>query len=182
MTQDPFAPVDINLSLSQIRRIEEKAETLSPDPIAEAADPYYEPYFCDLIQSMAEGVKFPEQWAAELGVTERDLVKWRHKFPDFARAYALALTKLRAAFTEEMWKRAREPVKFNNGPLLALIAKKRFADLYGDRDPAPPQDPGGDQMRDVTPGGMTIEGNISESRAQSLQRELEDLRRRQEDE
>lgn len=160
------------------------------DPILEAADPYYEPYFCDTIKALAEEMMFPEQWAADIGVTEMIMFDWISKFPEFAEAYNIAMTALRAAFTSEIVSVARGGKKDANAVLYALIAKKRFHDLYGDHNaPAAPAPFGGagrggaqNSMQDVTPAindSNTISGvAISDMKAEQLHDELKLLRDR----
>lgn len=146
-----------------------------------AADPYYEPYFCDSIQVWAEEMKMPEQWAAEIGVPEQEMFNWISVYPEFARAYAIAMTKLRAAFTDYMLRAAEAPNGVRTASLIALIAKQRFRDLYG--DPAPGRaPPAALPMRDVTPGESELGvGSVSEMEHDALIKELEALRRRQAD-
>lgn len=144
-----------------------------------AADDRYEPYFCDRIILMAEELMFPEEWAAELGVTEADLYDWIARFPEFARAWNIAATKLRAAFTRELRDQAKRPSSMSNPALLGLIAKTRFRDLYGGVDEGPAQPRDGRARfapRDVTPGHA---GAIEDMDAEEIMRELEQLRDRQ---
>lgn len=153
------------------------------DPFAAAADPYYEPVFCDLIQQYAEEMEFPEEWAANLGVAERTMFDWIEKFPEFARAYLIALTKLRAAFMRELRTTARRPSMTSNGPLYALIAKKRFADLFGElpQDKAPPlptapTDATGAPVIDGTTGEVVEDVAVADTTR--LEQELAALRQR----
>ena len=171
------------LTRKRLEQIEEKAEKTEVSEWEEEADPYYEPYFCDMISDWAEQMMFPEQWAADLGVTEMTLYNWITKFPEFARSYQVAITKLRAAFTKEMIEVARGKNQAANAVLYTLIAKKRFADLYG--DPPPAQTPA--YYTPTTGGGsvgQTIDGTIGskvdDMETDDLQKELEDLRARHE--
>lgn len=149
-------------------------------PHEEAADPFYESYLCDQIKVMAEDMQFPEQWAAEIGVTEVRMFSWVGKYPEFTEAYAVAITKLRAAFTTKMLEIADGKREGAIGTLWVLIAKKRFADIYGD---APVPSAGLPAPRDITPAGdQTIDGTaISDMEVDQLQSELDALRRRHSD-
>ena len=160
------------------------SEPKKNNPVLEAADPYYEPYFCDNIKMMAEDMQFPEQWAAEIGVTEMIMFDWITKFPEFAEAYNIAMTCLRAAFTAEIVGVARGRKPNANANLYALIAKKRFHDLYGDHPPAIAAPPGGARQggapKDITPAnGNVIDGTpISDMKSEQLHKELKALRKR----
>lgn len=196
--QDPLHPKSPQtiLTAERLDRIERRADDTVADEIVEAADDYYEPHFCGHIQEWAGELMFPEQWAAELGVSEMTLYGWIRKFPAFARAYSIAITRLRAAFTREMvamamgrecYNGARSSAVFANATLIGLIAKKRFADLYGDPPPTPPPQQGNPaEARDITPGalpGSMIEGEsrpaaLSDMAVDQLQDELAALRAR----
>lgn len=176
---DPLTPSRKmkDLSAKKVQQVVEAAHENAADPIEEAADEYYEPFLCDQIKMLAEDLQFPEQWAAEIGVTEARMFSWIERYPEFAEAYAEAITKLRAAFTEELMGVARGNKPDAIGPLYVMIAKKRFADLYGDipapvaaRLPAP---------RDITPGGgQVIDGSVADQDEEELLAELEVLRKR----
>jgi len=158
------------------------------DDFQEVIDPYYEPYFCDEILRMADDMMFPEEWAAELGVSEPEMFNWIGKFPEFARAYTIAATKLRAAFTSEMRKVARGKMPFPQASLYSMFAKKRFPDLYGDPAPQnPPSRPAGETIPAQSHmNGATIEGTVitdepkpaEDMEAPELIKELDALRRR----
>lgn len=161
-------------------RVEKAQENAAP-PHVEAADPYYEAFLCDQIKMLAEDMQFPEQWAAEIGVTEARMFSWIDIYPEFAEAYAVAITKLRAAFTHELLHVAKGKRFGAVGPLYVLVAKKRFPDLFGD-DPTPrpsaPRAP-----RDITPpdagsGPQTIDGTFEDMQEEQLQAELDALRAR----
>ncbi len=159
------------------------------DPYAEMMDPYYEPYFCDEILRMADEMMFPEEWAAELGVSEPELFSWIGKFPEFARAYNVAATKLRAAFTREMRDSARGEKSFSQPALYKLFAEKRFPDLYGVPSPKalpPTEDPASINAPKTAMTGEVIDGTLVEHEqkpaedmdAPELVAELEALRKR----
>lgn len=177
---DPFAPPPKvkRLTAQRIQETIEHAHDNAAMPHEEAADPYYEAYLCDQIKDMAEDMKFPEQWAAEFGVTEFRMFGWIERYPEFAEAYAVAVTKLRAAFTEELFRVAKMGSGVAIGGIYTMIAKKRFADLYGDAPPPPAAGIGG--PRDITPhNGQLIEGTaISDMETDQLEAELEALRKR----
>lgn len=153
-------------------------------PHEEAADPYYEPYFCDDIKGFAEEGMYPEEWAAEFGVSEVTMFGWANRFPEFAEAYAIASTKLRAAFTAELRKNSRLPGQMTNGPLLSLIAKSRFSDLYSAPVKAPASSPiPGSSARDITPPQDVASGEVvdyDDATQEHLLEELERLRNRHE--
>jgi hypothetical protein len=159
-----------------ISRIEDEAGDRENDPFAEIADDFYEARFCDLIHIYAEDMWFPEQWAHELGVSEHVMLTWVTRFPEFARAYARALTALRATFTTELVHVARggTGTDLSNPALYQLLAKTRFRDLFGDNPPSLPVSPA--SVRDITPGaeGAPAAG-MNEAR---IMGELEVLRKR----
>lgn len=179
----------VDLSEKNIKGLLEDAEDLNPLAHEREADPYYEEYFCDMIQEFATAMRFPEEWAMEFGVSEQVMFSWVRKYPEFTAAYASAVTKLRAAFTQELVAAAKIPGAMRNSSILVLIAKKRFPDLYGD-----PAEPGNKlPPRDVTPSRhpfaaakeqqQVIEGHaeeVADDDAAALREELEALRRRHE--
>lgn len=176
---DPLTPTRKlkDLSAKRLQQQIEHAHENAALPHEEAADPYYEPYLCDQIKMMAEEMQFPEQWAAEIGVTEMRMFSWIERYPEFAEAYAVAITKLRAAFTHELVHVAKGRRPDAVGPLYALMAKKRFADLYGDAPMLPVQ--GLPAPRDITPQGQVIDGAaVEDMEADQLRSELEALRKR----
>ncbi len=177
---DPLTPTNAKVKRLTAERLQDSIDHAVENPALpheEAADPYYEAYLCDQIKMMAEDMTFPEQWAAEIGVTEMRMFGWIERYPEFAEAYAVAVTKLRAAFTAELMQAARGKKEGAIGPLYAMIAKKRFADLFGD---APPPPAGGlPAPRDITPtGGQVIDGQFEEMESDQLRQELEALRKR----
>lgn len=150
---------------------------MPPDPVAEFVDPYYEPYFCARIKELADEGLYPEEWAAQFDVSEYDMFNWISHFPEFARAYMVALTKLRAKFTHDLRKAANGKIEKAQAGLFTLLAKKRFPDLYGDQ----PDEP----LRPVLPSGpQTIEGTVaglddpSDMATKDIADELAVLRRR----
>lgn len=179
MSDDPLTPSRRSRNLSAATVIDTIPDEDKATEIEEATDEYYEMFMCDQIISFAEDMMFPEQWAAELGVSEARMFSWISKFPDFAEAYQVALTRLRAAFMEDLMNAARGKVPFSQPSLYTLIAKKRFRDLFGD-EPVAPRDapPIGTKMVDVTPSdGKTVDYN--EMQAEQLRKELEEYRERQ---
>lgn len=149
------------------------------DDFFRAADPYYDPIFCEFIIGFAERQMFPEEWAAELGLSEATVFEWVDKFPEFAEAWEIAITKLRAAFTRDMRDASQGKVAFAQGALYQVFAKKRFPDLYGDsKDAAPVSKTGPSEKR-----GSEIEAEksseIEQMQTEELLRELEILRKRQ---
>lgn len=176
---DPVAPGQKarHLTAQRVQDGIDHAESNEALPHEEAADEYYEPYLCDAIVMLAEQMEFPEQWAAQIGVTEMHMFSWIEKYPEFARAYALAITKLRAAFTAELVNVARGKNPLAMAPLYGLLAKKRFADLYGDAPPPPAK--GLAPPRDVTPGSQIIDATaVSDDDADRIRAEIKELRRR----
>jgi len=160
---DPLHPrrQSRHLTAASVAAVLEAAGNAESDPIKVALAELYEPWMCERIKEWAVELRFPEEWAAELGVPEAEMFNWISEFPDFARAYAVAITRLRAAYTSAMVSiaigRQNPGVSLADAQpaLMALIGKKRFADLYGD---APPdQSPfawRGSTPRDVTPIDM----------------------------
>jgi hypothetical protein len=184
----PTPPTFEKITNDTLRKLHDLADELDHDPVAEAADDYYEAYFCDRVQVLAEDGNFPETWADELGVTEWEMYQWTQTYPEFTRAFALALTKLRSKFTKELWKAARGKSFGAQSSLFVLLGKKRFADLYGDAKPPgiddPPQRLPGtiDNMRDITPVETPDkDGELPNDpeTLESLQKELEHLRKQQ---
>lgn len=178
---DPLTPTRKlkDLSAERLKQQVNHAHDNAAMPHEEAADPYYESYLCDHIKMMAEEMSFPEQWAAEIGVTEMRMLSWIERYPEFAEAYAVAITKLRSAFTSELVHVAKGFRPNAVGPLYALMAKKRFADLYGDAQLPPSQ--GFPAPRDITPQGQAIEGTaVDDMETEQLRSELEMLRIRHE--
>jgi|GEM_PF-2133167 len=154
-------------------------------PHEEAADPYYEPYFCDDIKGYAEEGMYPEEWAAEFGVAEITMFGWAQRFPEFADAYAIAMTKLRASFTAELRRNSRLPGAMTNAVLLSKIAASRFPDLYGTPHKAPPngRSAPGSNARDITPSQPSATGEVEDyddHTQEHLLKELETLRNRHE--
>jgi len=150
--------------------------------VLEAADPYYEPYFCDQIIKMAEDMQFPEQWADAIGVNEMVMLGWIQTFPAFADAYYSAMTKLRSAFTGELVSVARgkslgEDRGKPDATIYTLLAKKRFADLYGDAIPQIIHSPVPQTLNTVQ--GDVIDGQvIDDMAAEDLRKEIKVLRDR----
>lgn len=179
---DPLTPSRKfkNLTADKLQQQIEHAQENAALPHEEAADPYYDPYLCEQIKMLADDMKFPEQWAAEIGVTEARMFGWIERYPDFAEAYAIAITKLRAAFTQEMVHVAKGNRPKAIAPLYTLLAKKRFIDLYGDAPPPAIGLPGPAAPRDITPGqGQVIEGTaVEDLNSEQLRSELEALRKR----
>lgn len=161
----------------------EHAESNAATPFEEAADPFYEDFFGEMIKGYAEECMFPEQWAHLIGVSEPRMFSWLHKYPEFAECFASAVTILRSKFTSELMDAARGKKFGAQSSLYMMVAKKRFADLYGDiGDFVPPGsgtlDPA--KARDITPKGDIVDEQRdyeSMQEAQLLQ-ELEKLKKR----
>lgn len=182
-------PIDrtTKITAKVIDKIIEDAGDKQNDPYLEAADDYYEPAMCDMIKIYAEDVMFPEQWAELLGIPEKEMYGFVRKYPEFARAFAMAMTILRSRFTAKMWEAARGRVPDAMAPLFTMFAKTRFPDLYGDKSaggpPAQgqPQQPQHSQdMKDVTPDdqpvGQLVDGTVLTE--QDIDAELKQLRER----
>lgn len=177
---EPVKPPGRELTGNVVRRMDQEGQG-QRDPYKEAADPFYDARFCDDIQDMARDMMFPEEWAAQIGVTEARLLRWTVQFPGFAEAFAVAVTILRATFTAELREAARGKKAFSHAPLYAMFARKRFPDLYGDQsDQKPPAAPPG--PRDITPASEAIidaDRPVQDMATDELQKELDRLRARQ---
>lgn len=159
------------------------------DAVEVAADDYYASEFAEKIVWWAQEMMFPEEWAAEMGVTEAIMFSWVHRFPEFGRAYAGAITILRGQFSNMLLRAAtgRQGTMHSlpnlNPQLLKLIAEKRFPDLYGAPPEAPRGRPAGsapaEAPRDVTPieGGQLIDHKkaLDQMTPAELEREMKEL-------
>lgn len=177
--ETPNLPARVSRKLTE-ENVTQMVDQAHADPASEyeeAADPFYEPYFCQTIVLLAEQMWFPEQWASEMGVTERRMMNWVIRYPEFADAYETAITKLRAEFTADFVRTARGGKEGAVGPMYILLAKKRFPDLFGDVPTAPPS--AAAPPKDITPNSAEIieHAPIEGSEADKLRAELEELRK-----
>ncbi len=145
-----------------------------------SSDDYYEPRFCqDIIEWSGQG-HFPEVWAAFFGVAESTMFGWVDRFPEFARAYAIAITRIRALMTHEAIQIARGKRAFSQGTVFMKILERRMPDLYGATKAEKTQPQG---KRDLTERdeetGEPEEEALDTFRTDQLREELAALRRRQ---
>lgn len=97
-------------------------------------NPYrYDPDYCMQIKVMGTEGKFPEEWAAHIGVTLHTLYDWANKIPDFETAMHEAFWALRAYWSAQLRKSAMSAKPTPTA--LLLLVQRRFPDTYGQHNP-----------------------------------------------
>lgn len=172
-------PRSRKMSRENIETLEAWADATPRDVYAEAVDDEYHPDYCELIKVWAGDCMFPEEWAAALEVSEATLYSWIRTYPEFTKAYTIAATKLRATFTALIMKNAKSPSGASNGPLLKMIAERRFADLFGpvEVDPTKPP-PQQNPFRGPRDPDVIEHEDIKNMKREDLEREIEEMMQR----
>lgn len=89
----------------------------------------YHPSMCERIIEMAEDMKFPEQWARELGTSLPSIYRWANTYPELEDAIIQAWGILRAVYAEWLLERAVDPA--TRPGLVMMIMTRRFPEIYG---------------------------------------------------
>jgi hypothetical protein len=93
----------------------------------------YDPEHCMTIRLLAQDGKFPEEWAAHIGVHMGTLRNWANTHPEFREAVLIARVLITTWWTDRARKYAEG--KKGNQLVLVEVLRKRFPELYG-RAPA----------------------------------------------
>lgn len=89
----------------------------------------FDPEYCMKIRLLAQEGKFPEEWAAHIGVHMATMRNWASTHPEFREAVQIARVLLATWWTNK----AREftDKKGGNQMILVEVLRKRFPELYG---------------------------------------------------
>lgn len=134
---------------------------------------------CQMVRDLAQVGKFPEAWAAEIGVTLNTLRVWVNTHEEFAEAMIIARHLLQAYWSNELAQARNHP---NAKPGIYSLIVRRLPELYG-RNPVDifaflhsPTNEDAAEVKDVTP--ITTDGVRTMTEA-DIEARLETLRRRQ---
>ena len=89
----------------------------------------YDPEHCMTIRLLAQSGKFPEEWAAHIGVHMGTLRNWASTFPEFREAVLIARVLLTTWWTNKAREFADR--KGGNQMVLVEVLRKRFPEIYG---------------------------------------------------
>lgn len=103
---------------------------LRVDPRAANALKYKADEHCALVVGMAREGRFPEEWAAEMGVAMSTMYGWAARYTAFDRACRVAWTALASYWTQAAMSAALGGEC--NTKILLLILKRRFPDIWGE--------------------------------------------------
>lgn len=134
---------------------------------------------CQVVRMLGQQGKFPETWAAKIGVTMGTMRRWVQTHEEFAEAIIIARHLLQSYWSEELAKNRNNP---NAKPGIYSMIMRRFPELYG-TSPVDlfnfletPIEDNSEGARDVTP--ITPEG-VRMASDDEIKRRLEILRKRQ---
>lgn len=134
---------------------------------------------CQMVRDLAQEGKFPEAWAATIGVTLNTLRVWVNTHEEFAEAMIIARHLLQSYWSNELALARDNP---NAKPGIYSLIVRRLPELYG-RNPVDifdflhsPTSEDAAEVKDVTP--ITTDGVRTMTEA-DIKARLETLRRRQ---
>ena len=91
----------------------------------------YDLAHCDMVKRLAQGGKFPETWACEIGVSVETLRRWGHTYPEFRDALIIAKHLLGHYWTERVAEATNKP---NTNSAMYALLMRRLPALFG-REP-----------------------------------------------
>lgn len=91
----------------------------------------YEPVYCEVVRTMAQEGKFPEEWCVRIGVTANTLYNWANKYPEFEDAMHIAWHLLASYWAMQARMAATGGIPGSSPTVLLALLQRRFPQIWG---------------------------------------------------